>query len=458
LDTWFSSGLWPFSTLGWPEETRDLARYYPTTVLETGYDIIFFWVARMIVSGLKFTGKIPFKYVYLHGLVRDEQGRKMSKSLGNVLDPLDLIAEYGADALRFTLLTAGTPGNDMKLSLTRVESNRNFANKLWNAARFVILNLEGQQLDLAADVTPYDMRYALPDGEWPLATSHQPPATSHLGLAERWILSRLQSMQNDVSRLINEWQLGEAGRQLYDFIWSEYCDWYIEAAKVRLAEPASAEAQATRQVLAFVLEQSLRLLHPYMPFVTETIWQNLPDLGGDGRALMVSRWPQLQGYEDEQANQDFGSIQEIVRAIRNARSEYNVPPGRRIAAQISAGAHGEMLSDNSPLLARLAGLDATSILIAAELPAPVNAVTLAAGGVTTYLPLAGLVDLAAERTRLQKEIDNIDKQLQRIDGLLANSGFVNKAPAEVIDRERNKLGELQGARRQLVERLAVLSD
>jgi valyl-tRNA synthetase len=444
LDTWFSSGLWPFSTLGWPKETADLARYYPTTVLETGYDIIFFWVARMIVSGLKFTGKIPFRVVYLHGLVRDEQGRKMSKSLGNVLDPLDLIAEYGADALRFTLLTGGAPGNDMKLSLTRVESNRNFANKLWNAARFVILNVEGRQLALAADAIAYDMRYAVP------------PAAA-LGLADRWILSRLQSVQSEVTRLINDWQLGEAGRQLYDFVWTEYCDWYIEAAKVRLADPASTEAQATRQVLAFVLEQSLRLLHPYIPFVTETIWQNLPGLGGDGRALMVSRWPQRQDAHDEQAEEVFGSIQEIVRAIRNARSEYDVPPGRRIAAQISAGAHAEILGDNSPLLARLAGLDLAALQVAATLPAPGNAVTLAAGGATIYLPLAGLVDLAAERTRLQKEIDNIDKQLQRIDGLLATPGFVNKAPAEVIDRERSRLGELQGVRRQLAERLAVLA-
>jgi valyl-tRNA synthetase len=445
LDTWFSSGLWPFSTLGWPQQTEDLAKYYPTTVLETGYDIIFFWVARMIVSGLKFTGKIPFQYVYLHGLVRDEQGRKMSKSLGNVLDPLDLIAEYGADALRFTLLTSGTPGNDTKLSLTRVESSRNFANKLWNAARFVILNLEGYQLELAASATAYDMHYAAP------------PADA-LGLADRWILSRLQSVQDEVTRLINEWQLGEAGRQLYDFVWTEYCDWYIEAAKVRLAEPAFAEAQATRQALAFVLEQSLRLLHPYMPYVTEAIWQNLPDLGGDGRALMVSRWPALQGAKDEQADEAFGNIQEIVRAIRNARSEYDVLPSRRIGAQISAGAHLNMLSNNSPLLARLAGLDLAAVQLAADLAAPDNAVTLAAGGVTTYLPLAGLVDLAAERTRLQKEIDNIDRQLQRIDGLLANPGFVNKAPAEIIDRERNKLGELQGARRQLAERLAALAN
>jgi valyl-tRNA synthetase len=403
--------------------------------------------------GLKFTGQVPFKYVYLHGLVRDEQGRKMSKSLNNALDPLDLIAEYGSDALRFTLLTGSSPGNDMKLSLTRVESNRNFANKLWNAARFVLLNLEGHTLELAADRTPYDMRYALPD-------------QAQLDLADRWILSRLQQVQDDATRLVSDWQLGEAGRQLYEFVWGDYCDWYIEAAKVRLAAAESgtaaqkAEAQATRQVLAFVLEQSLRLLQPYMPFVTEAIWQNLPDLGGEDRhgprALIASRWPQLTGQADAVADDAFGRIQEIVRAIRNARSEYDVPPSRRIAAEISAGDQLAMIESNLPMLARLAGLDPATVTVALDLPAPAKAVTLAAGGVTTYLPLAGLVDLTAERTRLQKEIGNIDKQLQRIDGLLGNPGFVNKAPADVIERERGKQGELQGKRIQLVERLADL--
>jgi valyl-tRNA synthetase len=450
LDTWFSSGLWPFSTLGWPDKTEDLQKYYPTTVLETGYDILFFWVARMITMGLKFTGQVPFKYVYLHGLVRDEQGRKMSKSLGNALDPLDLIAEYGSDALRFSLLTGGTPGNDMKLALTRVESNRNFANKLWNAARFVIMNLAGHELPLADDSKPFDMHYALPE-------------RSQLSLADRWILSRLQAVQTETTRLINDWQLGEAGRQLYDFVWSEYCDWYIEAAKVRLTaaengtEADKTAAQATRQTLAYVLEQSLRLLHPYMPFVTEAIWQNLPGLRGEGRALIVSRWPAISGWADAAADEAFGRIQEMVRAVRNARSEYDVPPGRRIAAEISAGAHLAMLQQNLPMLARLAGLDQGAITLAADLPAPAKAVTLAAGGVTTYLPLAGLVDLAAERTRLQKEIDNVDKQLQRIQGLLSNPGFTGKAPAEVIERERAKQGELQEKRTQLAERLADLA-
>ncbi len=444
LDTWFSSGLWPFSTLGWPEQTTDLAQYYPTTVLETGYDIIFFWVARMIMMGLKFTGQAPFKTVYLHGLVRDELGRKMSKSLGNALDPLDLIAEYGSDALRFSLLTGGTPGNDMKLSTTRVEANRNFANKIWNATRFVLMNLEGHQLPLAADSKPYDMRYQLPE-----------PA--QLSLADRWILSRLENIQNEVTRLINGWQLGEAGRQLYEFLWNEYCDWYIEAAKVRLNDGRPTEAQATRQVAAFVLEQSLRLLHPFMPCVTETIWQNLPSLGGDNRALIVSRWPQLTGHADAGADDAFGRIQEIVRTIRNARSEYNVEAARRIATQINAGDYAQVLQDNVALLTRLAQLDGNAVVIAPDLPAPEKAVTLVTSGVTIYLPLAGLVDLDAERKRLQKEIETIDKQAQRIEGLLGNPGFTNKAPADVIERERAKVSELQEKRGQLAERLSALA-
>jgi valyl-tRNA synthetase len=446
LDTWFSSGLWPFSTLGWPAETADLKTFYPTTVLETGYDILFFWVARMIMMGLKFTRKPPFYYVYLHGLVRDEQGRKMSKSLGNALDPLDLIAQYGSDALRFTLLTGSTPGNDMKLSTTRVEANRNFANKIWNAARFVLSNLEGHQLPPAADNTDYNMRYALPEAD-------------QLSLADRWILSRLQHVQNEVTRLLESWQLGEAGRQLYEFMWNEYCDWYIEAAKVRLSDGAS--AQATRQVLAFVLEQSLRLLHPYLPFLTETIWQNLPALGGTGatgpRALIATQWPQLDGYADRAADDAFGRLQEIVRAIRNVRAEYGVEPARRIAARISAGEQAAILQQNDALLLALARLDGNSLQIASELPAPDKAVTLAIGGVTVYLPLAGLVDLAAERSRLQKEIEGLEGQLRKLEGLLNNPGFVNKAAANVVERERNRQRELQEKHAQLAERLAELA-
>ena len=443
LDTWFSSGLWPFSTLGWPEATDDLETYYPTTLLETGYDILFFWVARMIMLGLKCTGQVPFHHVYLHGLVRDEQGRKMSKSLGNALDPLDLIKDYGADALRFSLLTGSTPGNDMKFSVQRIEGNRNFANKIWNAARFVILNLAERQLPLDEEADRFNRSYALPSSE-------------QLSLPDRWILSRLAAVAAEVTRLIDNWQLGEAGRQLYDFLWNEYCDWYIEAAKVRLYDGAPAEATATCQVLAYVLEQSLRLLHPYMPYVTETIWQNLPDLNHNQRALIISRWPSAPGRADATADDTFGRVQAIVRAVRNVRSEYNVEPGRRIASQLSAGEQTDALRAAIPLLVSLARLDAASIQVEANLPAPDKAITLAEGGVTIYLPLAGLVDLDAERARLRKEIDNLTKQIERGQGLLANQGFVAKAPPEVIQRERAKLEELNSRRAQLTARLADL--
>jgi valyl-tRNA synthetase len=443
LDTWFSSGLWPFSTLGWPQETEDLAQYYPTTVLETGYDIIFFWVARMIMLGLKCTGEVPFRYVYLHGLVRDEQGRKMSKSLGNALDPLDIIAEYGSDALRFSLLTGGTPGNDMKLSVTRIESNRNFANKIWNAARFVIMNLEGDRLDVATHADPFNASYAL-------------PAPEMRSLADQWILSRLQRTQDEVTRLVDNWQLGEAGRQLYEFLWSEYCDWYIEAAKTRLYGGSPAQAHATRQTLAFVLEHSMRLLHPFMPFVTEAIWQNLPELAGNGRALIVSRWPHLTGLLNERADEDFTRLQEAVRAIRNARSEYDVEPAKRISAQFSAAEQLTLVTENLAQLVNLARLDPDQVTVAADLQAPDKAVTLATGGMTIYLPLAGMVDLEAERTRLEKEMAQLEEQIRRSNDLLANPGFINKAPAQVIERERAKQAELGERKSQLTLRLNEL--
>ncbi|MEZ4673269.1 MAG: class I tRNA ligase family protein [Caldilineaceae bacterium] len=398
--------------------------------------------------GLKFTGEVPFRYVYLHGLVRDEQGRKMSKSLDNVLDPLDLIREYGSDALRFTLLTGSTPGNDMKLSVQRIEANRNFANKIWTRSRFVLGNLAGHELALATDTTTYDMRYAVPAGD-------------ELSLSDRWILSRLQTLQTEVTRLVDSWQLGEAGRQLYEFLWNEYCDWYIEAAKVSLNDGTPAQAQATRQVLAFVLEESLRLLHPYMPFITETIWQNLPDLGGGEatgpRALIATAWPAVTDRADGNADDAFTRIQEAVRAIRNARSEYNVEPSRRIAAQISAGDYAAVMAANLPVIAALARLDSERVTIAATVPAPEKAVTLAVGGMTIYLPMAGLVDLSAELTRLQKEIENLDGQLNKIAGLLSNPGFINKAAANVVDRERNRQRDLQEKRTQLAERLAELT-
>ena len=457
LDTWFSSALWPFSTLGWPQfengeatgdaaaHASDLARFYPTTVLETGYDIIFFWVARMIMMGLYFTGEAPFKYVYLHGLVRAEDGRKMSKSLGNALDPLDLIGEYGNDALRFTLLTGSTPGNDMKLSVSRIEANRNFANKIWNAARFVLMNLEADEVALDRESGPNSITYALP----PLAAQT---------LADRWILSRLDAVQTHVTQLIENWQLGEAGRQLYEFLWSEYCDWYIEAAKPRLYGGQPEEADATRQVLAYTLEQSLRLLHPFMPYVTEAIWSHLPGVAQDAESLMTQRWPAAAGQRDTQAEDSFGSIQEIVRAIRNARAEYNVEPGRRIAA-VFAGAGHTLVHENLALFTSLARLDAEQVAIesSANGSDAGPSVQLNAGGLTTYLPLAGMVDLAAEQKRLQKELDNVDNQINRATGLLSNENFVGKAPQQVVQRERDKLEELESQRKQVAASLEQLT-
>ncbi|MBW7885063.1 MAG: class I tRNA ligase family protein, partial [Caldilineaceae bacterium] len=280
---------------------------------------------------------------------------------------------------------------------------------------------------------------------------------ARLSLPDRWILSRLESVRRDVTRLIDAWQLGEAGRQLYEFLWNEYCDWYIEAAKVRLNEGSAGEAQATSQVLAYVLERSLRLLHPYMPFVTEAIWQNLPGLSGENRAIMVTRWPEDSGRHNAEAEVDFDRIQEIVRGMRNVRSEYDVPPGRRIAAHISAGDYETLVNTNLPVMSMLARLDPDTVQVAPELAAPGKVATLTAGGVTVYLPLAGLIDLGAERKRIQGELDNVAKQVARIEGLLENPGFVNKAPADVVERERSKLVELQERQGQLNLRLAELA-
>ncbi len=455
LDTWFSSGLWPFSTLGWPDGSgsaatndlpvsADLARYYPTTVLETGYDIIFFWVARMIMMGLYFTGKPPFEYVYLHGLVRAEDGRKMSKSLGNALDPLDLIGSYGNDALRFTLLTGSTPGNDMKLSVNRIEANRNFANKIWNAARFVLMNLDAAEAKLDDEDGRHGTTFALP------------PA-SELALADRWILSRLCAVQDHATHLIGNWQLGEAGRQLYEFLWNEYCDWYIEAAKPRLYGGDPAARKATSQVLAFTLEQSLRLLHPFMPYVSEAIWSHLPGVSEAAEALMTQRWPHSKLPRDEAAEEAFARIQEIVRAIRNARAEYNVEPGRRIAAIFASG-NSSLVQENLDLFTNLARLDEAQVTVQGDAGAIDlgSSVQLSAGGISTYLPLAGMVDLDAERKRIERELANVEGQINRTEGLLGNENFVGRAPEQVVQRERDKLKELEAQRAQFSASLSQL--
>jgi len=428
LDTWFSSGLWPFSTLGWPDDTEDLRYFYPTTVLETGYDILFFWVARMIMMGLECAGDVPFHYVYLHGMVRDEHSQKMSRSKHNVIDPLEVIDQYGSDALRFTLLTGSTPGNDVNLSLTRVEANRNFANKMWNAARFVVSNLQ------------------------PPISNIQYPAPN-IQLPERWILSRHNRLIQNVTRLMEDWQFGEAGRQIYDFLWGEYCDWFIEISKIRLYGEDEEAKDTARQVLVHVFDHTLRLLHPFMPFVTEEIWQHLPH---EGEALIVAPWPEA-GPMDEAAEAEMALLMEIVRAIRNARAEYQVEPGRRIEAIIVADEDYELLTSQKDILITLARLDADKLHIARTLETkPAHALALVVGGVEIYLPLAGMVDLAKERQRLSAEIEEVTKGIAGSGKLLANEDFLAKAPAQVVERERDKLADYRQRQVKLQERLQSL--
>ena len=424
LDTWFSSGLWPFSTLGWPEETEDLKAFYPTSVLETGYDILFFWVARMIMQGLEMTGDIPFDTVYLHGLIRNEKGLKISKSMADAekYDPLHIIEEYGTDALRFTLLTGSTPGNDMKLSLNRIAANRNFANKIWNAARFVVGSMDE----------------TAPSGAetWNLAKRT---------LADRWIISRHNRLIQNVTRLMEDYQFGEAGRQIYDFLWGEYCDWFIEIAKIRLYGDDLRARATAQQVLVYVLEQTLRLLHPFMPFVTEEIWQYLPQDGDISmpEALMVTLWPE-DGEIDEEAEASMALVMEAIRAIRNARAEYEVTPGRRITAMIAAGSHYDTFASQHDVLTRLARIDPEHLVIAATMPIKMEkVVSLVVGNVEIYLPLAGMVDLDAERERLGKDLAQVEEQIARAKGLLANEGFTGKAPAHIVERERDKLVDLE---------------
>ncbi len=459
LDTWFSSGLWPFSTLGWPDDTPDLRRYYPTTVMETGYDILFFWVARMIMQGLLYTNDIPFETIYLHGLVRDDQGRKMSKTSGNVLDPIALLdgarpedlSDYirtqypdglqpmGADALRFTLLTGSTPGSDMNLSLQRVEGNRNFTNKIWNAVRFVLSQLEAGSWKLEAGDTDFQL----------LASSFQLP--------ERWILSRLAATSADATRLMDSFQYGEAGRQIYEFFWSEFCDWYLEISKIALYRGDEAAKVRTRATLIKVLDDSLRLLHPFIPFVTEETWGYLKEsVGGNDwpAGLIVASWPE-PGVRDEAAESEMGLIMDLVRAVRNARAEYEVKPGALIAASIAAGNREAMVHAQAEILCSLARLDPARLIVAANLDAPSKALTLVTGSLTVYLPLAELVDLDAERAKLNKELSETEAQIARSQALL-DGPFTQRAPAGVVQREREKLGELATRAELLRERLVKL--
>ena len=441
LDTWFSSALWPFSTLGWPDETPDLKRFFPTDVMETGYDILFFWVARMVMSSLVYLNDIPFHTIYLHGLVRDEHGRKMSKTYGNVVDPLEVIAEYGADALRFTLLTGGTPGQDLNLSLEKVASNRNFGNKIWNMARLVVRNLDRASRDDAP-----------PPGE-PL------PLTA----TDQWILTRLSETIAATNRLMDAYQYGEAGRQIYDFLWSDFADWYLEAAKVQLDQGGTA-AWVTLHTAYTVLDQALRLLHPYIPYVTEETWQQLnralaeADLGigpdAVAPALIIADWPE-PGPQYPEIAARWEQVRALIRAIRAARAEHNVEPARYIPATIVAGEAAPFLESQRAQLVFLARLDDAALQIVAQAEAPEQAVTVAQGGLAAYLPLAGLVDLAQERRRLESELSAVESQIQRLTGLL-NGPFAEKAPPPVVQQERDKLARFQAEKEALSARLSEL--
>ena len=401
LDTWFSSALWPFSTLGWPEKTPELEYFYPTDTLVTGYDIIFFWVARMIFSGLEHMGEIPFKTVFFHGLIRDAQGRKMSKSLGNGVDPLDIIAEYGADALRFTLVTGNSPGNDMRFSEEKVAASRNFANKIWNAARFILMNIEGK-----------DIGCALPE---------------KLYTSDKWILNRFNSVTAAVTENLEKFELGMAVSKLYDFIWDDFCDWYIELAKIRMNGSDAESADSARRVLVWVMSNTLKLLHPFMPYITEEIWQTLPH---EGEALIVAKWPEYDeslAFPAEAA--DMEKVMAVIRAIRVRRNEMNVPPSKKAHIYIET-AQPAPYAEGSEFIARLAYGSAVEIGASFAVEGAVTAVT---DDAKALLPMDDLVDKAAEIARLTKELQNAQKQLDNVNAKLANEKFTSKAPQNVID-------------------------
>lgn len=425
LDTWFSSALWPFSTLGWPENTKELEHFYPTSMLITGFDIIFFWVARMIVMGYEFMDDKPFSDVLIHGLVRDSEGRKMSKSLGNGVDPLDAIAEYGADALRFTLVIGVAPGNDLRYIPEKVEAYRNFANKIWNASRFALMNLED------FDQTIQSLK------------------SLNLLRADRWILSRFETTAKEVTRFLERYDVGEGARVLYDFIWSELCDWYIELIKPRLYGKYGEESRyAAQYVLWYVLKNTLKLLHPYMPFITEEIWQSLPH---DGPSIMLAPWPKPSGLKDLEEEKNMNTIMAVVTEIRTMRSEKNVQPGRKISAICQASNDALQILDSVKMdIMNLAGLETLILEDVGEKPS--KSLSAVVEGINIYLPLADLVDLEEEVARIKKDLEQAKKELQRAEGKLANEGFISKAPQAVVDKEKEKVASFATT----VERLQIL--
>ncbi|WP_455040956.1 valine--tRNA ligase [Granulicatella adiacens] len=430
LDTWFSSALWPFSTMGWPDEdAADYKRYYPTNTLVTGYDILTFWVSRMMFQGLEFTGKRPFKNVLIHGLIRDSQGRKMSKSLGNGVDPMEVIEQYGADALRWFLANGSAPGQDVRYSTDKMDAAWNFINKIWNASRYALMNVG----DLTVD---------------------QVDITGEKTLADKWILTRLNQTIGKVTELFEKFEFGEAGRLLYRFIWDDFCDWYIEMSKETLAGDDEAAKLTTRSILVYVLDNTLRLLHPIMPFVTEEIWQSVPHVG---ESLVVATYPTVHPEQmDEQAAEEMEFLMDFIRSVRTVRNEMNTPLSKpiNIIAKVSDAAHYAVLKENESYIARFSNPE--EFVYGEDVEAPSDAVTSVITGAEIYLPLAGLINIEDEIARLEKEAEKLQQEVDRVEKKLSNEKFVAKAPAAVVEAERAKGADYQAQREAVLERIATL--
>ncbi|MBR4030765.1 MAG: class I tRNA ligase family protein, partial [Clostridia bacterium] len=424
LDTWFSSALWPFSTLGWPEETEEFKKFYPTSTLVTGYDIIFFWVARMVFSALEHTGKAPFDHVFIHGIVRDSQGRKMSKSLGNGVDPLLVIEKYGADALRFTLATGNSPGNDMRYYDERVQASANFANKIWNASRFVLMNLTVDDVTL--------------------------PETDKLCVEDKWILNKFNRLVQEVTANIDKFELGVAISKLYDFIWDDFCDWYIELVKPRLYEETSPTNETAQKVLTYVLTNTLVLLHPFMPFITEEIWQHLPH---DGETIMRANWPKYnQEFVFDTEDKQMTMIMEAIKAIRNTRNNMNVPPSRKAKLYIKTD-EKDIFALGESFFKKLAS---ASEIEFTDSEIDENTVSVVTDGAVMYLPVGDLVDVEKERERLMKEKATLEAEVKRVEGKLNNPGFTAKAPQHLVEEERQKGIKYQEMLDKVLESLSKL--